>query len=154
MVRAEFSCRHCGGMYVYSSVLAALVVVVPLAREPKVGCRCLMRSSNGWAARSTTACTREVRFERVTPPARFTRMIIRCVGGRAGAVRYSESTQWESFCADVLQRPEVTTDSRFATNDDRHQHRADCWLLSKMYPLVNGERGCRSARRWELRTDE
>ena len=37
--------------------------------------------------------------------------------------------EWESFCADVLQRPEVTIDSRFATNDDRHQHRAELVVI-------------------------
>jgi len=44
-----------------------------------------------------------------------------------GRVQFGIQNQreWEAFCAQVLQRPEVVTDSRFATNDDRHSHRSD-----------------------------
>jgi len=44
-----------------------------------------------------------------------------------GRVQFGIQNQreWEAFCAQVLQRPEVATDSRFATNDDRHLHRSD-----------------------------
>ena len=44
-----------------------------------------------------------------------------------GRVQFGIQNQreWEAFCAQVLQRPEVATDSRFATNDDRHSHRSD-----------------------------
>ena len=44
-----------------------------------------------------------------------------------GRVQFGIQNQreWEAFCAQVLQRPEVETDSRFATNDDRHLHRSD-----------------------------
>ena len=44
-----------------------------------------------------------------------------------GRVQFGIQNQreWEAFCAQVLQRPELVTDSRFATNDDRHSHRSD-----------------------------
>ena len=44
-----------------------------------------------------------------------------------GRVQFGIQNQreWESFCTKVLKRPEVATDSRFATNDDRHLHRRD-----------------------------
>jgi len=44
-----------------------------------------------------------------------------------GRVQFGIQNQreWEAFCAQVLQHPDVATDSRFATNDDRHLHRRD-----------------------------
>jgi crotonobetainyl-CoA:carnitine CoA-transferase CaiB-like acyl-CoA transferase len=37
--------------------------------------------------------------------------------------------EWKTFCDAVLQRPEVATDARFASNAQRNQHRAELQAL-------------------------
>jgi len=37
--------------------------------------------------------------------------------------------EWQAFCQAVLQRPEVATDARFASNARRNQHRAELQAL-------------------------
>jgi len=44
-----------------------------------------------------------------------------------GRVQFGIQNQreWESFCSRVLERSEIAVDERFATNDDRHAHRSE-----------------------------
>ena len=127
MVRAGISVADiAGGMYVYSSVLAGLV----------------HRSTSGEGTEIEVSLF-DALIEWMGHPINYglytgegpvragdSHPSIYPYGSFAasdGRVQFGIQNQreWESFCADVLQRPEVTTDSRFTTNDDRHQHRAE-----------------------------
>ncbi|MDQ4115547.1 MAG: CoA transferase [Actinomycetota bacterium] len=52
--------------------------------------------------------------------------------------------EWERFCADVLQRPELTTDERFAGNAARNAHRDE---LAEIVDAVFAELPADEARR-------
>ena len=127
MVRAGISVADiAGGMYVYSSVLAALVHRGTSGEGTEIEVS-LFDALIEWMGHPINygLYTGEgpVRagdsHPSIYPYGSF--------AASDGRVQFGIQNQreWESFCADVLQRPEVTTDSRFATNDDRHQHRAE-----------------------------
>ncbi|WP_439816390.1 CaiB/BaiF CoA transferase family protein [Zavarzinia sp. CC-PAN008] len=48
-----------------------------------------------------------------------------CAGGEAILFAIQNEREWRVFCADVLGRPEVSSDPRFADNTLRVAHRAD-----------------------------
>lgn len=131
MARAGISVADiAGGMYVYSSVLAALI----------------HRSTSGEGTEIEVSLF-DALIEWMGHPINYglysgegpvragdSHPSIYPYGSFAasdGRVQFGIQNQreWESFCADVLQRPEVTIDSRFATNDDRHQHRAELVVI-------------------------
>ena len=131
MVRAGISVADiAGGMYVYSSVLAALVHRGTSGEGTEIEVS-LFDALIEWMGHPINygLSTGEgpVRagdsHPSIYPYGSF--------AASDGRVQFGIQNQreWESFCADVLQRPEVTTDSRFATNDDRHQHRAELLAL-------------------------
>ena len=51
-----------------------------------------------------------------------------------GRVQFGIQNQreWESFCTQVLRAREIATDERFATNDDRHEHRSELTEVIEM----------------------
>lgn len=47
-----------------------------------------------------------------------------CADGRSVLFSIQNETEWEAFCARVLERPAIATDPRFATNGKRVENRA------------------------------
>ena len=127
MVRAGISVADiAGGMYVYSAVLAALVHRATTGEGTAIEVS-LFDALIEWMGHPINygLYTGEgpVRagdsHPSIYPYGSF--------AAADGRVQFGIQNQreWEAFCAQVLQRPEVATDSRFATNDDRHLHRSD-----------------------------
>jgi crotonobetainyl-CoA:carnitine CoA-transferase CaiB-like acyl-CoA transferase len=56
-----------------------------------------------------------------------------------------DATQWQGFC-NVIERPELVSDSRFATNADRATHRADLDAIAAPVfaarPMIWWQRAC------------
>jgi len=127
MVRAGISVADiAGGMYVYSAVLAALVHRGTTGEGTAIEvslCDALIEWMGHPINYGLYTGEGPVRagdsHPSIYPYGSF--------AAANGRVQFGIQNQreWEAFCAQVLQRPEVVTDSRFATNDDRHSHRSD-----------------------------
>jgi itaconate CoA-transferase len=51
--------------------------------------------------------------------------VFTCSDGSAFLVSIQNEAEWRRLCADVLERPDMPADPRFATNNDRVAHRAE-----------------------------
>lgn len=127
MVRAGISVADiAGGMYVYSSVLAALVHRGVTGEGTAIEVS-LFDALIEWMGHP-------INFGLYTGegPVRAgdSHPSIYPYGSFAaadGRVQFGIQNQreWESFCSRVLEHSEVATEERFATNDDRHAHRSE-----------------------------
>lgn len=127
MVRAGISVADiAGGMYVYSSVLAALVHRGVTGEGTAIEVS-LFDALIEWMGHPINygLYTGEgpVRagdsHPSIYPYGSF--------AAADGRVQFGIQNQreWESFCSRVLEHSEVATEERFATNDDRHTHRSE-----------------------------
>lgn len=127
MVRAGISVADiAGGMYVYSSVLAALVHRGVTGEGTAIEVS-LFDALIEWMGHPINygLYTGEgpVRagdsHPSIYPYGSF--------AAADGRVQFGIQNQreWESFCSRVLEHSEVATEERFATNDDRHAHRSE-----------------------------
>ncbi len=112
------------GMYAYSSVLAALLRRERTGRGERIDIS-MLECLAEWAmpqiyAWQGTGC--------IPPRAGARHSMIVPYGSymcRDGAVNLAiqNDREWRRFCEEVLDRPELTTDHRFATNPDRARNR-------------------------------
>src|SRR5699024_9012941 len=58
-----------------------------------------------------------------------------CVDGRQVFLGIQNEREWEVFCRDILDLPEISTDPRFADNSQRVAHR------DELTALINGAFG-------------
>ena len=120
-----------GGMYAYSTVLAALI-----ARG---------RSGEGMACEVSLF---DAMIEWMSQPLYYAMDFgdppertgtahasiapygsYRVRGGGAVQFAIQNDREWHRFCAEVLEQPEIATDERFATNADRVEHRQELRTL-------------------------
>ena len=113
------------GHYGYSSILAALLARARTGRGERIDIsmlECLtewlMPPLYIWLGQGRVIPRAGVRHNMIVPYGAYP-----CADG-AVLLAVQNSREWTRFCADVLVRPDLATDSRFATNEGRLAHRA------------------------------
>lgn len=113
-----------GGMYVLSSVLAALYGRAQDGQGKRLRIN-LFDTITEWLsvplmqAKYGGSFTRAGRFHNSI----FPYGPVRCADGEV-VIAVQNQPEWERLCREVLRRPELVDDPRFATNGVRHQNRA------------------------------
>ena len=148
------------GMYAYSGILTALLARAthrPRRHRRRVAVRRARRVDGraGVLHRATAA-----RAAAHGAASRVDRAVRPFVTATAVAIYLAiqNAREWTRFCADVLGRPELADDARFATNSARVAHRADAarTSIAGVFARAVGRRDHRAARtrRHRLRAHE
>jgi len=115
------------GMYAYSGILAALLVRERTGRGAALEVS-MLDALGEWMGFPLYYATYGGRPPDRTGAAHATIAPYGPVAGRDGEVVYlavQNVREWESFCRDVLGRPELATDGRFASNTTRVERREE-----------------------------
>jgi len=115
------------GMYAYSSILTALI------QREKTGRGCSIDISMLEAMAEWMSFPLYYTMDGAEPPPRTgaTHATIYPYGpfqagdGKAVVLGVQNEREWKVFCNDVLQRPELAADERFASNSARNAHRGE-----------------------------
>ena len=127
MVRAGISVADiAGGMYVYSSVLAALVHrgVTGEGTAIEVSLFDALIEWMGHPINYGLYTGKGPVRAGDSHPSIYPYGSFAAADGRV-QFGIQNQREWESFCSRVLEHSEVATEERFATNDDRHAHRSE-----------------------------
>ncbi|HET9159420.1 MAG TPA: CaiB/BaiF CoA-transferase family protein [Caulobacteraceae bacterium] len=130
------------GMYAYSNILAALL------NRAKTGCGCRIEISMLECMAEWMGYPMYYAFEDAPPPPRagashasiFPYGPFQAGDGKSVMLGIQNEREWRAFCKDVINRPELADDPRFATNSDRSASRAALEeIIRQAFSRLNGE---------------
>jgi crotonobetainyl-CoA:carnitine CoA-transferase CaiB-like acyl-CoA transferase len=128
------------GMYAYTSVLAALLQRQKTDKGAAIDVS-MLEALTEWMSYPLYYA-----FEGESPPARsgaahatiYPYGPFRAGDGKTVMLGLQNEREWAGFCAEVLRRPSLATDARFAANARRHENRAalEAIILEAFRPLT------------------